>query len=289
MLSVEQTCCWFNKGDGGLFIEKMFKAFLHTMLLTLAKKLLEDRSLRLEVCLLGHCVPQRFSSSSSRMAYYWGTTWLQRKENVFAMIEQLGKPMFFLTLGMSELHDEHLLDVTERVEGLVEVHSHRVDAKCFANFNYYSTPDLHIFLFRRVEQTVQRFLDVAKQMESFFLQKRLVLSAQKSEQMVMEDNTELKNELVRKEQLLQKYNEKIHYWQSLLNDTVNASGQQTQPQPQVPPGGGTQQGMPTQSQQSMPMGGVAQGLPGPTGLLGADHIQHWHARSQAMKTRGTPK
>ncbi|XP_037565695.1 LOW QUALITY PROTEIN: mediator of RNA polymerase II transcription subunit 28-like [Dermacentor silvarum] len=118
-----------------------------------------------------------------------------------------------------------------------------------------------------VEQTVQRFLDVAKQMESFFLQKRLVLSAQKSEQMVMEDNTELKNELVRKEQLLQKYNEKIHYWQSLLNDTVNASGQQTQPQPQVPPGGGTQQGMPTQSQQSMPMGGVAQGLPGPLAYL----------------------
>lgn len=117
-----------------------------------------------------------------------------------------------------------------------------------------------------VEQTIQRFLDVAKQMESFFLQKRLVLSAQKSEQIVMEDNTELKNELARKEQLLQKYNEKILYWQSLLNDTSNTPGQQPQPQPQAPPGS-TTQGMPTQGQQSMPMGSSAQGLPGPLAYL----------------------
>lgn len=117
-----------------------------------------------------------------------------------------------------------------------------------------------------VEQTIQRFLDVAKQMESFFLQKRLVLSAQKSEQIVMEDNTELKNELARKEQLLQKYNEKILYWQSLLNDTSSTPGQQPQPQPQAPPGS-TTQGMPTQGQQSMPMGNSTQGLPGPLAYL----------------------
>lgn len=76
-----------------------------------------------------------------------------------------------------------------------------------------------------VEQTIQRFLDLAKQMECFFLQKRLVLSAQKPEQMVMEDNTELKNELMRKTQLLHKYHEKIHFWQSLLNDTSNGQQQ----------------------------------------------------------------
>ncbi|XP_070397060.1 mediator of RNA polymerase II transcription subunit 28-like [Dermacentor albipictus] len=116
-----------------------------------------------------------------------------------------------------------------------------------------------------VGQTIQRFLDVAKQMESFFVQKRLVLSAQKSEQLVMEDNTELQNELARKEQLLQKYNEKIHDWQNLLNDTANATGQQPQPQPS--PRGGTQQGMPTQNQQSMAMGGEAQGLPGPLAYM----------------------
>ncbi|CAN7990501.1 unnamed protein product [Ixodes hexagonus] len=139
-----------------------------------------------------------------------------------------------------------------------------------------------------VEQTIQRFLDVAKQMESFFLQKRLVLSAQKPEQIVMEDNTELKNELARKEQLLQKYHEKIHYWQGLLNDTNSAPGPpqqqpQMQQQPQLqqqlqqqplqqppPPQPGNpqamQQGAPMQ-QQGMPMNGAVQGLPGPLAYL----------------------
>ncbi|XP_013789206.1 mediator of RNA polymerase II transcription subunit 28-like [Limulus polyphemus] len=37
-----------------------------------------------------------------------------------------------------------------------------------------------------VEQTIQRFLDLAKQMECFFLQKRLLLSTQKPEQFVIE-------------------------------------------------------------------------------------------------------
>lgn len=122
-----------------------------------------------------------------------------------------------------------------------------------------------------VEQTIQRFLDVAKQMESFFLQKRLVLSAQKSEQIVMEDNTELRSELARKEQLLQKYNEKIHYWQSLLNDNTSPSssssssmgggggGGQGQPPPQgiMPP-------MQQQGQGGQPpvMAAGGQGLPG---------------------------
>lgn len=114
-----------------------------------------------------------------------------------------------------------------------------------------------------VEQTIQRFLDVAKQMESFFLQKRLVLSAQKSEQIVMEDNTELRAELARKEQLLQKYNEKIHYWQSLLNDNTSPSssmGGGGQPQPQPPQGI-----MPPMQQQQGVQGPVmagGQGLPG---------------------------
>ncbi|XP_077537847.1 mediator complex subunit 28 [Haemaphysalis longicornis] len=116
-----------------------------------------------------------------------------------------------------------------------------------------------------VEQTIQRFLDVAKQMESFFLQKRLVLSAQKSEQIVMEDNTELRAELARKEQLLQKYNEKIHYWQSLLSDHTSPSpgmggGGGGPPQPQPPQGT-----MPPMQQQQGVQGPVmagGQGLPG---------------------------
>lgn len=39
-----------------------------------------------------------------------------RKENVFAIIEQLCKPTFFLALSMPKLHKKHLLEVTKRVE-----------------------------------------------------------------------------------------------------------------------------------------------------------------------------
>lgn len=40
--------------------------------------------------------------------------------------------------------------------------------------------------FLGVEQTVTKFLEMAKQMDCFFLQKRLLLSAQKPEQIVRE-------------------------------------------------------------------------------------------------------
>lgn len=92
-----------------------------------------------------------------------------------------------------------------------------------------------------VEQTIQRFLDLARQMECFFLQRRLLLSIQKPEHIILEDINELKNELARKDQLLQKYYEKIQYWQSLLLDTTS-----TGRTPQMPPPPHTQ-AIPSQS------------------------------------------
>lgn len=80
----------------------------------------------------------------------------------------------------------------------------------------------------------------------------------------LQDNTELRAELARKEQLLQKYNEKIHYWQSLLNDNTSPSsssmGGGGQGQPQPPQGI-----MPPMQQQQGVQGPVmagGQGLPG---------------------------
>lgn len=98
-----------------------------------------------------------------------------------------------------------------------------------------------------VEQTIQRFLDVAKQMECFFLQKRLLLSVQKPEHIILENISELKNELARKEQLLNKYYDKIQFWQSLLQDVP---GTPRPPQPSA---------VPTQPPQSM------SNMPGPPG------------------------
>lgn len=69
-----------------------------------------------------------------------------------------------------------------------------------------------------VEQTTLRFIDLARQMEAFFLQKRFLLSALKPEMVVKEDISELKIELARKEELLKKHYDKINVWQNLLAD-----------------------------------------------------------------------
>ncbi|XP_026879823.2 mediator of RNA polymerase II transcription subunit 28 [Electrophorus electricus] len=69
-----------------------------------------------------------------------------------------------------------------------------------------------------VDQCIQKFLDVARQTECFFLQKRLQLSVQKPEQVEKEDISELRNELQRKDMLIQKHLTKLHHWQQVLED-----------------------------------------------------------------------
>lgn len=67
-----------------------------------------------------------------------------------------------------------------------------------------------------VEQVTLRFIDLARQVEAFFLQKRFLLSALKPELVVKEDVTDLKVELVRKEELIKRHYDKISVWQNLL-------------------------------------------------------------------------
>ncbi|XP_066259316.1 mediator of RNA polymerase II transcription subunit 28 [Euwallacea similis] len=69
-----------------------------------------------------------------------------------------------------------------------------------------------------VEHTMHRFIDLARQMEAFFLQKRFLLSALKPEMNVKEDINELKLELGRKEELIKRHYDKIVVWQNLLAD-----------------------------------------------------------------------
>lgn len=69
-----------------------------------------------------------------------------------------------------------------------------------------------------VEQTTLRFIDLARQMEAFFLQKRFLLSALKPETVIKEDINELRLELARKEELLKRHYDKIAVWQNLLAD-----------------------------------------------------------------------
>lgn len=69
-----------------------------------------------------------------------------------------------------------------------------------------------------VDQTIQRFLDSAKALESIFLQKRLYLSVHRPEQSLTEEINDLRAELARKEQVLQRFHEKLDHWKSILSD-----------------------------------------------------------------------
>ncbi|XP_015600892.1 mediator of RNA polymerase II transcription subunit 28 [Cephus cinctus] len=69
-----------------------------------------------------------------------------------------------------------------------------------------------------VEQVTLRFIDLARQVEAFFLQKRFLLSALKPELVVKEDISDLKLELARKEELIKRHYDKIAVWQNLLAD-----------------------------------------------------------------------
>lgn len=69
-----------------------------------------------------------------------------------------------------------------------------------------------------VEQVTLRFVDLARQVEAFFLQKRFLLSALKPETIVKEDIIDLRVELQRKEELIKRHYEKITVWQNLLAD-----------------------------------------------------------------------
>lgn len=69
-----------------------------------------------------------------------------------------------------------------------------------------------------VDLTTMKFIDLARQMEAFFLQKRFLLSALKPELLLKEENLDLKHEITRKEELIRKHYEKIDEWKSLLQD-----------------------------------------------------------------------
>ncbi|XP_068626135.1 lysine-specific demethylase 4C-like [Battus philenor] len=69
-----------------------------------------------------------------------------------------------------------------------------------------------------VKVEVERFIDHARQLEAFFLQKRFLLSAMKPELLVKEDNNDLKCELQRKDELLRRHYDKVTQWHSLLAD-----------------------------------------------------------------------
>lgn len=143
-----------------------------------------------------------------------------------------------------------------------------------------------------VENNMMRFLDKAKQLECFFLQKRLRFSSQKPDLVVKEiinnkgDNTEpcgkedvmeLRIELMRKDQLLQKLGQRVQTWKDILAGTQPRLQHQQPPPLQHPPQGAQslppRQAVPPvsahnpmqQGATGMPIGPPIHGTPGLSG------------------------
>jgi len=94
------------------------------------------------------------------------------------------------------------------------------------------------------ELNIERFIDLGRQVEAALLQKRLMFSVQKPEQVLLEDKNDLRFELQRKEALLQRITSKIPDWQILLSE----KGPQMVPRPPgIFPGPGMPPQMPTQA------------------------------------------
>merc|ERR1712227_412380 len=92
--------------------------------------------------------------------------------------------------------------------------------------------------------------DVARQLETFFLQKRFMIYNHKPEMILKEDTGEIKVELGRKDELVRKHYEKLGKWKEMLAEAqMNPQNQEPRAHVSVPgsgpmpgPGGQTPHG-----------------------------------------------
>jgi mediator of RNA polymerase II transcription subunit 28 len=102
-----------------------------------------------------------------------------------------------------------------------------------------------------VENTIANFIDLARQMECFFLQKRFQLSVLKPELLLKEENIDLRHEIARKDELLKKHTTKIAKWKEfLLSDPAPPTTAGIHPN--QPPPGASGPVVPPQMQPQMP-------------------------------------
>jgi len=69
-----------------------------------------------------------------------------------------------------------------------------------------------------IENKITKFTDLARQMETFFLQKQFLLYAHKPELHLKDESTELRQEIQRKDELIRKHNQRLEQWLKMLQD-----------------------------------------------------------------------
>lgn len=86
-----------------------------------------------------------------------------------------------------------------------------------------------------VDLTSMKFIDLARQMEAFFIQKRFSLSVLKPSLVLEEENSDLRWEIKRKDEMIKKHYESIERWKNMLSDTQPQHMPHPSPQqPQMP-------------------------------------------------------
>nr|XP_054765903.1 mediator of RNA polymerase II transcription subunit 28-like [Lytechinus pictus] len=83
-----------------------------------------------------------------------------------------------------------------------------------------------------VDQSMQRFQELAKETENFFLQRQMLMATTKPESIIKEEIDELKTELNRKNSLLQKQQTKVNNWLGILQSVECGGPPQQQPHAQ---------------------------------------------------------
>lgn len=84
-----------------------------------------------------------------------------------------------------------------------------------------------------VDLTTMKFIDLARQMEAFFIQKRFLLSALMPQLVLKEENGDLRWEISRKDEMIKKHYESIERWKNMLSDAQPQH--MPHPSPQQPP------------------------------------------------------
>ena len=72
------------------------------------------------------------------------------------------------------------------------------------------------------ETKITKLTELARKLETFFSQKRFLMYSHKPEVILREDSVELKQEILKKDELIKRHYEKLAQWQALLSDMQGA-------------------------------------------------------------------
>jgi len=124
-------------------------------------------------------------------------------------------------------------------------------------------------MWKQEEEKMTRFMALARHLETFFLQKRLLIHSHRPECILREESNELRQELVRKDELIRCHYEKLAQWQVMLQEMDTLQQHSTDTSRSAKHGsGGNVAHIPVR----MPIRGVTPGTPTLPGIGAAQGV-----------------